>query len=390
MKERKALLSPFAAFSGYFFMGYGSWATVNSFWPVFFNSFGYSNTQIGVLSAVGPFSALFGLIFWGARADRAKCRNNVALLMCLILGAVAMLYLAGNSFFYVSALSVIFMFCFFAMTPTVDAMFIEYAQSGKIDYGKGRLSGSFGLAFVPMLPGFVISRFGIRSLFPTYLAMLLIVMILVSQLPKMAGGQSGGKKIGLSAVRGDRQLTGLFCFLFFLHMTNGFYFAFFPVYMDNLGASNLIGLNNLAQFCMEALLIWFLVRTVKRFGFAKLYAFAFALTAARMLLIGSIRSPAALIVVNLFCGLSYSMCMMLFSLFALRTPAQLRTSTQMLNTIVAHSLSRFFGSMIGGALSDVIGIGPVFICVGLFDVLLFLCFALWLKKTGFLRDPVLM
>ena len=390
-QKKKALLSPAFAFSAFYFIGYGCWGTVNSYWSVYFNSFGYSNTQIGALSAVGPFAALFGLLFWGARTDRSRFRNNTLLLICALLGVSGMLYLLNDSFLYTFFLSVVFMFCFYPMTPIGDSMFLEYAQSGKAVYGKVRLWGSFGLALVPLLPGLVISRSGIRSLFPSYFLLILLLILISLQLPKMPGGQSGaGEKINLLAVRHDKQLVGLVCFLFLLHMTIGFYYSFFPVYMDNLGASDLIGLNNTAQFAAESVFIYFMVKILKRFGFAKLYILAFALTALRMLLIGSIDSPAALIAVNLLGGVGYSMCMMLFSFFALRTPNELRTSAQMLNTIVAHSFSRFFGSMIGGALSDIVGIPAVFLCAGLFDVLLLTAFAIWLRKTGSLRDPVLM
>ena len=390
-KKSNALCSPIVAFSAFFLIGYGCWGTVNSYWSVYFNSFGYSNTQIGILSAVGPFAALFGLIFWGARADRARFRNNVLLLLCVILGVLSQLYLLNDSFFYTLTLSIIFMFCFYPMTPVGDAMFLEYAQSGAVNYGKCRMWGSFGLALVPMLPGFVISRWGIRSLFPTYLLLILMAIAVTLQMPKMAGGQSlSGEKMNLFSLRHDKQLLGLICFLFLLHITLGFYYSFFPVYIDNLGAANLVGLNNMAQFGMEFLLIYFLVRLVRCFGFARLYSFAIALTAARFLLIGNISSPVLLLVVNLVGGVGYSLCMLQFPLFALRTPKELRTSVQMLSTIVAHSLSRFFGSILGGALSDVFGISAVFICAGLFDLLLLAAFVIWLRKTGALSDPLLM
>lgn len=390
-EQKKKLLPPLVAFASFFFIGYGCWGVVNSYWPMYFNSFGYNNTQIGILSAVGPFAAVFGLLFWGARADRARYRNNVQLLICAILGVSSQLYLLNSSFFYTFVLSIVFMFCFYSMTPVCDAMFLEYAQSGAANYGKGRMWGSLGLAVVPLLPGFIISRLGIRSLFPSYLGLILLAIFVVLQLPKMAGGQSGNeKKINLLAVRNDKQLVGLVVFLFLLHTTMGFYYSFFPIYMDNLGAADLVGINNMAQFTMEFLITYFLVRIVKRFGFAKLYTYSIALTAVRLLLIGLITSPTLLIVVNLIGGAGYSMCMMMFSIFALRTPRELRTSAQMLNSMVAHSFSRFCGSMIGGALADVIGIPSVFVCMGLFNVLLTAVFIFWIRRTDSLHDPVLM
>jgi len=392
IKEKgKLRLPPFIAFPALFLLSFGAWGTVNSYWPVYFNSFGYSNTQIGVLTAVGPFAALFGLLFWGVRTDRARYRNNVLILICVILGVSSQLYLLNGAFFYTFALTIVFKFCFYSVNPSSDAMFLEQVQKGNITFWKGRVWGGVGLALLPLLPGLAISRWGIRSVFPSYLLFVLLIIIIVLQMPKMRGGQSSGeKKTTVSALRHDKEFVGLFCFLFLLHATLGFYYSFFPVYMDNLGATDLIGLNNLAQFCMEVVFIIAAVKLVRRFGFARLFCVAFALTAARMLLIGSISSPALLIVVNLFTGPGYSMCMFLFSFFALRAPKELRTSAQMMNTLVAHSLSRFFGSMLGGALSDIFGIGSVFLYAGLFNVLLLSGFVLWLRKTSALRDPLLM
>jgi len=384
-------LPDYLAFPIFFLISYGSWGTVNAYFPVYFNSFGYSNTQIGVLSAVGPFAAFFGLLFWGARADRARYRNNVLLFLIIALGAISQLYLLNGAFYYTFALSVVFMFCFYPMGPVGEAMFIEHAQSGKVDFGKGRVWGSFGLALLPLLPGLVISNWGIRNLFPAYLVLTILLLFITLQLPRMRGGQSvEGKKTNILQLRHDKEFVGLICFLFFLHMTLGFYYSFFPVYMDNVGATDIIGVNNLAQFGAEFILVYFIVRIIKRFGFAKLHVFAFILTAARMLLIGFVTSPVLLLIINLIGGLGYSMCMMLFTFFALRAPKELRTSAQMLVGLVAHTISRFLGSIIGGALSDVIGIPSVFVYAGVFDILLIAGFILWLRKTRSLRDPILM
>jgi len=389
--EKKRLMPPYLAFPLFFILSYGGWGTINSFLPVYFNSFGYSNTQIGVLSAVGPFAALFGLLFWGPRADRARYRNNVLILICVILGVVSQLYLLNDAFYYTFALSVVLMFCFYPMGPVGEAMFLEYAQSGKADYGKGRVWGSLGLALLPLLPGLVITRFGIRSLFPAYLVLVLLSIVMTLQLPRMRGGQSGDvKKSSVWDLRHDKEFVGLICFLFVLHMTLGFYYSFFPVHMDNVGAADLVGLNNMAQFGAEFVLVLFAVKIVRRFGFAKLHVLAFALTAARLLLIGLISSPILLLIVNLVGGVGYSMCMLLFTFFALRAPKELRTSAQMLCGLVAHTISRFIGSMLGGALSDVIGIPAVFLCAGVLNIVLIAFFILWLGKTRALRDPILL
>ena len=391
IEKRKRRLPPNISFPLFFLIGFGCWGTVNSYWPVYFNSFSYSNTQIGILSAVGPFAALFGLTFWGARADRSRYRNNALLVICVILGAVSMLYLLNGAFFYTFALSVVFMFCYYPMTPVGDAMFLEYAQGGKISFAKGRVWGSIGLALLPLLPGLVIARWGIRSLFSSYLALILLAIIIVLQLPKMSGGQSGKtKKASIWDLRKDKEIVGLMCFLFPLFVIVGFYYSFFPVYMENLGATNLIGLNNMAQFAPEIILVFVVVPAVRRFGFARMFVLAFALTAARMLFIGIISSPMLLIAVNLIGGVGYSLCMILSMFFVLRAPEELRTSAQMLNIIVAHSISRFIGSILGGALSDAIGIPAVFLGAGLFSFLLLAGFMLWLRKTGSLRDPILM
>lgn len=389
--KEKAVLPPFAAFACYFALGYGAWGTVNSYFSVYFNSFGYSNTQIGILSAIGPFAAFFGLVFWGTIADRSKSRGRVVLVICMLEIVFSLLYLVSSNFFFTFVLTFAFMFCFYSLTPVGDAMFLEYSQSGKAVYGKGRAFGSVGLALLPMLPGLAISRWGILSLFPSYIVILLLIALVTTQLPRMQGGQRGnGKKLNLLSLRHDRQMVGLLVFLFLTHFTLGFYYSFFPVYMDNLGASNLIGLNNLLQFSAEIVFIVFSVRLVKRFSFARIYSVALMLTALRLLLIGSITQPWLFLIVNLFCGLGYSMCMGSFSLFALRTPKELRTSAQMLNTMVAHSFSRFLGSLLGGWLSDVFGIPAVFTGAGVLGIFIAAAFIIWWKKTGSLQDPVLM
>jgi PPP family 3-phenylpropionic acid transporter len=160
------------------------------------------------------------------------------------------------------------MFCFYSLSPIGDSMYVEYAQRHKLNYGKGRMWGSIGLAVLPMVPGLIISRAGIRMLFPVYLGMLVLCAVSVLIMPKMEGGQSkSGKKLNLLALRKDKELAGLIIFLFLLHTTLGFYYSFFPVHMNNLGATDLISVNNLLQFCSEIVFVYFVTRLIRRFGF---------------------------------------------------------------------------------------------------------------------------
>ena len=362
---------------------------MNGYWPVYFNSFGYTNTEIGILSAVGPFAALFGLIFWGARADRARYRRDIIFLVATILCVLSMLYLANDSFIYVFVITFIFMFCFYALNPIGESMFLEYAQRGDISYGKARVWGSVGLAVLPILPGLAINHWNIRSLFVCYFIILLLLITATFMMPRVRGGQNESrKKTNLLALRHDKEFVGIILFLFFYHIAGGYYFAFFPVYMDNLGAANLVGINNFAQFVVEIPIIFFAVKLARRFGYAKLFVLAFALTATRFLLIGLIDNPFLLIVVNLLGGGGYSIVMIIFSFYVLRVPSTLRTSAQMISTLLAVSIPRFLGSLLGGMFSDAFGINNVFVGAGVFDFVLIAVFILWLKKTGSLRDPV--
>jgi PPP family 3-phenylpropionic acid transporter len=210
-------------------------------------------------------------------------------------------------------------------------------------------------------------------------------------MPKMEGGQSrSGKKLNLLVLRKDGELAGLIVFLLLLHTTLGFYYAFFPVLMNNMGAMDLISVNNLLQFCSEIVFVYFVTALVRRFGFDRLFVLAFLLTAFRLLLIGLIRTPAVYLAVNLVGGLGYSMCMTLFVLYMLKVPSELRTSAQMLVPITAHSLSRFFGGMLGGVLSDAFGISAVFAGAGLFDLCLTAAFLFWIRRTRALKGRLLM
>ena len=268
-------------------------------------------------------------------------------------------------------------------------MFLEYAQRGDISYGKARVWGSIGLAALPILPGLAINHWNIRSLFVCYLIILLLLISVTFIIPRVRGGQRvSGKKANLLDFRHDKEFVGLIIFLFLYHIAGGYYFSFFPVYMDNLGVANLIGINNFAQFVVEIPIIFFAVRLARRFGYANLFVFAFALTATRFLFIGLIDNPYLLIVVNLLGGGGLSIVMIIFSFFVLRVPSTLRTSAQMINTLLAVSIPRFLGSLLGGMLSDAFGINNVFVGAGVFDFVLIAFFILWVKKTGSLREPV--
>ena len=81
LKDRK-LLSLYLFFTVYF-VGQG----LTTYAPKFFGEIGLADSQIGLISAIPAFVALFVQPIWGMLSDRARYKRNV-LAAALVIGGL--------------------------------------------------------------------------------------------------------------------------------------------------------------------------------------------------------------------------------------------------------------------------------------------------------------
>ena len=128
------------------YMGNGSFLPYLS---LYYMEAGLSTTQIGVITAIGPFASLLLQTAWGRLADR----KFVLMLALAASGLSALLYLLGTSYPYILGVATLFVLVNMSVLPMSDAMALEFCTNNRFHFAPVRMCGTIGYAIMPVLLG---------------------------------------------------------------------------------------------------------------------------------------------------------------------------------------------------------------------------------------------
>ena len=217
---------------------------------------GLSTTQIGVITAIGPFASLLLQTAWGRLADRTN-RKFILMLALATSGLSALLYLLGTSYPYILGVATLFVLVNMSVLPMSDAMALEFCTNNRFHFAPVRMCGTIGYAIMPVLLGGLFSVH-LHYIFPTFCALCLIAAAGTCFFPKsiakapVRAGKSSGVRI-LPLLRDP--------FVIFLLTANFVIsigicaYTYLPLYASNMGYdNNLCGLLNAVAATRQSLL----------------------------------------------------------------------------------------------------------------------------------------
>lgn len=176
MKKRAATVIYSEAFAMY----WGIYCIVSSFASVYLLENGYSNTQIGVLLAVGNGVSVFLQPFAANLADRSQrvTALDVSLIMTLVIGIFEFFLLLLHGKGTLLFISYVLMLAFHtALQPLLNSFSMKFAYVGiNADYGISRGIGSLGYSLMSAILGGIVASLGARIL--PLAAELLIILLL--------------------------------------------------------------------------------------------------------------------------------------------------------------------------------------------------------------------
>lgn len=353
-------------FALYYAVSYMSTAVFNVFIPLYLNSLGYSRSVVGTLLALGPFAALVLHPAWGLLADRARSKNTV--LAGLILGAAAAVLLFPLSSSLPLVLFFLFLFSAFqaSIIPLSDAITLERAGQSGWSFGPVRLAGTVGFALMAVVAGFS-ARWRIGSIFPLYAVLGLLAFLVLLRLPKVRGHQSAGPRFPPGRLFRSRALVLVLAFHFLLQFTLGFYYSFFAIHLKELGGD--ASLQGWAVFITATAELPFLLnadRILARLGLRRTLLLAGGILSLRWLAFYLVSDRFLLMALNATHGVTVIVFIYCLATFINRhVPRELRASGHALNAMLCIGAARILGSVLGGVLSDRLGIRPVFLLFSL-------------------------
>jgi PPP family 3-phenylpropionic acid transporter len=236
LKKQEAVIN---SFSFSFFM---TMALVVSFFPLYYDSLGYSKLQIGALYSIGPAVGIISNLFWGLISDRFQTLKKT--IIVILFGQLAMVLLLFSTDVY-SVLFVIVTGFYFFQTPLNglnDSQILLYTRVSGKSYAFFRMWGSLGFAFAAVMVGLVLNKLGVGVI--SILAVCSVTLSLCLAF-LLKDSRAGMKKMDLSGVVKvifNRKLLLFLGLIFFMSIAHRANDGFLSTYLKDLGGKNLVGI----------------------------------------------------------------------------------------------------------------------------------------------------
>ena len=308
---------------------------------------------------------------WGTLSDRTGERAKL-----LRWGALAALFASAGLWFpgggaWWLALVLLLMFIQTSgMMPMTEAAVAQVvSQGGVFDtklYGRVRLWGSLGFMLAVLGAGALFERVGLGS-FPLIVTLSLVVLVVFAyRLPDVKEAHhtsSVRESVPIGPVLAQPVVRWFFASAFFHVFSHMGIYTFFSLYMDSLGYSKtMIGLLWAVSVTVE--IGWFFTqsRWMPRLSLPAWLVLAAATMVLRMGVTASLASVLwVLVIAQAFHAITFaahhSACIALVSQ---HFPGSLRGRGQALYIIIAYGIPGVLGGLLGGQLSQHLGLASVF------------------------------
>ena len=341
---------------------YMSNAIFGTFLPIYLDHVGYSSTAIGSLLALGPFVAIIAQPFWGIAGDRAKTKNNILKILVLGSAITAIFFRFSSNYYYLIAIMAMSTFFTSSVSPLSDAITLEYLDRTQWKFSNIRLAGTLGYALMSVLAGFYAKR-DINGIFILYFFISILVLIVVFLLPEVKGHQSKGNKVSLAALLKNYELILLLGYATVIQATLGFFYAFFGLYFKEMGGDTaMLGWAMFISAIFEVPFLLFANRIINKIGIKYALVGSGLITAVRWILLRFITNPSWILPIQMLHGLSFIVISYsMVTYINQRVPKELKASGQAMFGLLGMGISRIIATLLGGYISDLVGIRQVFL-----------------------------
>ena len=358
-------VAPFAAVSFAYFAYAGLVATYG---PLWFKSLGYSTFAIGVLTSLQSSTRLFSPYAWGWISDHTGRRERLLRIAAGGSLLASLGYFAPVDYAWIAAVTVVLFVCTAGVIPINEAALAHHVSSGgTLDvarYGRVRVWGSVGFFGAVAASGYVLQASGLGG-FPVMVCGLLALLLGACwRLPASTEPVHAPSDVtsALSVLR-QPVVAWFFAGVFLTVLAHTSLYAFYSLYLASLGYSNgEIGLLWGIGVIVEVIWFYFQGRWQHRLSMHGWLVVAALASALRFALIAAFGAWVAVLVVAqclhaLSFAAQHSACI---AVITRHFPGHLRGRGQALYTVLGYGASGVIGGVLGGAMSETLGLSSVF------------------------------
>ena len=386
--ERTICLNNNRTFSLYLFYALNFLAVgMTTFAAKFYGEIGLSDSQIGIISALAAFIALFAQPMWGMLADRMHYMRTALVIGLVCAGFTCFLVLpASGSFLPLLAVLTLYSTFYLPAMPVSNAIAIEYTSKHNLPFGPIRMTGTIGYQISILITGFLLAG-SLMPLYPLLGVILIIAGLSARLMPPIHGEQHRDAPVSLSIFLKDPALLLLFLLAFLASIGHQFNLSFFSKFLGDLGMDNTTtGIISTLSVVFEVPFLLFGDRIARRFTIWTWMSIGLAVGAVRFLLLSVVHSPA-LIIITQSLSIAHLACFEFIPFIYLgrRTRKELLSSVQSLYTTITFGLSRIIGTLFGGFIADTAGIAQVYRYCGLILLAALIIFYIPMRRTAALE-----
>ena len=260
----------------------------------YFAKSGINAVNIGILSTIGPVTAILIQPLWAVLSDRTGRRKDV--LSLVVLGSALSMfgYYIGHSFLTFFIATLLLTIFSTSIVPLSDAIIIRSAAKHQLDFSKIRMGGTTGYAIVVIFAGAIVKQqpslqFVLGAIGYT------ILFIIVRKLPKEESDvvkimdkkpvlKSKSKEhLGIFSIFESKQIIFILAFALISQIGLSFNFSFLGVYMTDLGLSEgMIGIINSIAAFSELPILFLINRVMRKVSAMKIIIFSCLLVSLRI------------------------------------------------------------------------------------------------------------
>ncbi|MCB1858599.1 MAG: MFS transporter [Gammaproteobacteria bacterium] len=278
---------PYWRLSGFYLFYFAALGALVPFWGLYLKQLGFDALAIGELMAIPMATKFIAPYVWGWIGDYLDQRMLIVRIGAFLTSLVFLGVFWLQGFWELGLAMALFSFFWNAVLPQFEAVTLQYLRDRVARYARIRVWGSIGFVLTVTLLGIAVDKQGpgivLPVLFGIYLAIWLSSLSIAD--PESTHVIDGQPAIFTIFRQPPVMVFFLVCFL--LQAGHGVYYAFFSIYMEEVGYSKtFIGQLWAVGVVAEVGIFLFMHRLLQRFG-ARVVLIASLLAAAlRWTLIG--------------------------------------------------------------------------------------------------------
>lgn len=342
---------------GGYFAYFGAIGALMPFVALYYRELGYSGLQVGVLTALPPLCAAGFGPMWGAVADsRALHRWMIRVALALV-AIVAFATTQVSTFMPMLLLIGLLSFVSVPIAPLLDSYGVTVSEHTGRSYGSLRIWGSIGYMASVLIVGRLMGGDVSSLLLLAHGTLAGLALLTVLRLPQLSERQPAPLLGGLKTILQNRPTVLLLVVAYLLSVGAAMISIYLGIRIEEIGGTaSQVGLAFAIASASELPVIAASGWLLHRLGAPRLIALATFVYMFRFVAFSTIAVPEWLLPIQALHGLSYGAFLMASVTLVHRLAGRDHAATaQALLTAVSMGFGSITGSLLGGALLDVIG-----------------------------------